>query len=146
MVKIKKMATLIATLTMVQSAVAVGSTPYSETFVNESYHNSVASVSSSSEGLEQLYSLVHQFMDFVAGGDGDSPLGLNSELLFGDPEEELPLQLQLQLRAQLSEHWEDNKTQGCGQSKFKFLFHDWNLGHCCGELDLQLCASNVHGL
>ena len=122
MVKIRKMATLMATLTMVQSAVAVGNTPYSEAAVNESYHNSAASVSSNNEGLEPLYSLVHQFMDFVAGGEGDSPLGLNSERLFGDPERELPLQLQLQLRAQLWEHWEENKTQGCGQSKFKFIF------------------------
>ena len=122
MVIVKKMVTLMATLIVAQTA-AGWNTPYSEAVVNKSYHNSDLA-SSSSGGLEPLYSLVHRFFDLVVPNDGDDlPLGLNSTVLLGDPEEQLPLhlQLQLQLRAQLSEHWEDNKTQGCGQSMFQPL-------------------------
>ena len=112
MVKVKKMVTLMATLMVAQTA-AGWNTPYSEAVVNKSYHNS-ALASSSRGGLEPLYSLVHRFFDLVPNDRDDLPLGLNSTVLLGDPEEQLPLhlQLQLQLRAQLSEHWEDNKTQG----------------------------------
>ena len=122
MVIVKKMVTLMATLIVAQTA-AGWNTPYSEAVVNKSYHNSDLAPSSRG-GLEPLYSLVHRFFDLVVPNDGDDlPLGLNSTVLLGDPEEQLPLhlQLQLQLRAQLSEHWEDNKTQGCGQSMFQPL-------------------------
>ena len=122
MVIVKKMVTLMATLIVAQTA-AGWNTPYSEAVVNKSYHNSDLA-SSSSGGLEPLYSLVHRFFDLVVPNDGDDlPLGLNSTVLLGDPEEQLPLhlQLQMQLRAQLSEHWEDKKTQGCGQSMFQPL-------------------------